>query len=177
MKNLLLIMVIATLALAAGVMTRLQTGVGAVPPAAALNFAFPDVDGKLQDVSQWQGKILIINFWASWCGPCKQEIPEFIGLQKRYADKGVQFIGIAVDDREPVLAFLRQVESNYPMLIAGNAGSALSNQLGNIIGVLPFTVVVNRQGQIVHRQPGEWTEKDFIEVVEPLLAEKSDKLR
>jgi thiol-disulfide isomerase/thioredoxin len=177
MKNSLLIMAIAILALTAGVFSRLQTGDKVASPEPALSFVFPDIDGKLQSVSQWQGKILVINFWASWCGPCKQEIPEFIRLQQQYADKDVQFIGIAVDDRQPVLEFLQQVAINYPILIAGDAGSTLSSQLGNIIGVLPFTAVVNRQGQIVHRQPGEWTEKDFIEVVEPLLAEKSDKLR
>lgn len=177
MRNTLLIMAIAILALMAGLLVRMQTNGEAPPQEVALNFAFPDLDGNLQAVSQWQGKILIINFWASWCGPCKQEIPEFIDLQRRYADKGVQFIGIAVDDREPVLEFLRQVASNYPMLIAGDAGSTLSSQLGNILGVLPFTVVVNRHGQIVHRQPGEWSEQAFNEIVEPLLAEKSDKLR
>lgn len=177
MKNILLIMAIGILALTAGVFARLQTGDKIASPETALSFAFPDVDGKLQAVSQWRGKILVINFWASWCGPCKQEIPQFIGLQQKYADKDLQFIGIAVDDRQPVMEFLQQVAINYPILIAGDAGSSLSSQLGNIIGVLPFTVVVNREGQIVHRQPGEWSEKDFIEVVEPLLAEKSAKLR
>lgn len=170
MKHGLLVLVVAVLAVSVGVYVRLHQGSAAAGQESTLNFSFPDLDGKQQDVTQWRGKILVINFWASWCEPCKQEMPEFIALQRQYADRGVQFVGIAIDEREPVQAFLQQLQINYPILLAGDAGARLAGQLGNVIGVLPFSVVVNRQGQIVQRQLGEWSKKDLMQVVEPLLA-------
>lgn len=173
MKQNLLLVAVALLALIVGFAARRQfQGTVASSAEPALSFAYPDLDGKMQAVSQWRGKILVINFWASWCGPCKQEIPEFIALQQQYAGQGVQFVGIAIDDREPVSAFLQQVKINYPILLAGDTGITLSRELGNIVGVLPFSVVVNQQGQIVHRQLGELSKNDLIGVIEPLLAGK-----
>lgn len=174
MKKLALF-VLAALALGAGFYAQQLLGGGqTVGESAApkLAFAYPDVNGQVQDVAQWQGKVLVINFWASWCGPCLKEIPEFIKLQDEYAGKNVQFVGIAIEDKEPVAEYLQRVKINYPILIAGDAGSGLSRQLGNIINAVPFSVIVNQQGQIVHRQPGELSRDQFIKVVEPLLAAK-----
>jgi len=167
--------VLAALALSAGFYTQQLLGGGkpatesTVPK---LAFAYPDINGQVQDVAQWQGKILVINFWASWCGPCLKEIPEFIKLQDEYAVKNVQFIGVAIEDKEPVAEYLQRVKINYPILVAGDAGSGLARQLGNIINAVPFSVIVNQQGQIVRRQPGELSREQFIKAVEPLLAAK-----
>lgn len=174
MKINLIIGLVAALALAAGVF--LQSGsyfVGqteAVSP--ALDFSFPDTDGQQQSITQWQGKILVINFWATWCPPCLKEIPEFIQLQQAYQDSNVQFVGIAIEDRQPVVEYMQRVNINYPILIAGDAGSTLSQQLGNIISAVPFTVIVNQQGQIIHRQPGELSKEQFLAIVQPLLLTK-----
>lgn len=174
MKKFLLIGFVALLALVSGVwLQSARENTAQVPAAEAqLDFAFPDVDGKQQSIQQWQGKTLVINFWATWCGPCLKEIPEFIKLQNEYGERGVQFIGIAIEDREAVVDYLKRVAVNYPLMIAGDAGSNLARQLGNIINAVPFTVVVNRQGQIVHRQPGEFSRQQFQQIVEPLLVAK-----
>lgn len=172
MKTGLLILLVAGIALTAGILLQQHNlpagGVEKAEP--ALQFSFPDMDGRVQAVSQWRDKILVINFWATWCPPCLKEIPEFIQWQQAYRAKNLQFVGIAIDDRESVADYLQRVAVNYPLLIAGDEGSVLAHQLGNIINAVPFTVIVDQQGQIVHRQPGELTKEQFLRVVEPLLA-------
>lgn len=173
MKQYGLIAAVAIIALAAGLGVRQFSAPAEAPAASAgLNFGYPDLDGKQRSIEEWRGKLLVVNFWASWCGPCKQEMPGFVEMQRQYADHGVQFIGVAVDDLEAVKAFLREVPVNYPVLIAGDAGSVLAGQLGDIIGVLPFTVIVDRAGGIVHRQFGELNQNQLGELLAPLLAEK-----
>ena len=170
MKATGIIIIAAVLALGGGIVARQlsspaeQTGATALP-----DFALPDVSGKLHNVSEWQGKIRVINFWATWCSPCRKEIPEFIALQEQYADKGLQFIGIAIDDQESVEKYLASININYPMLIGDLTGIALAHQLGNNIDAVPFTLVVNRQGQTIHRHPGDFSKEQIMEVITPLL--------
>lgn len=174
MKIKLTFLLVALLAIVAGFkLQQNNLAIKAVEPAPEqLAFSFPDVNGQVQSVEQWRGKILVINFWATWCGPCLKEIPEFIQWQQAYQDKNLQFVGIAIDDQKSVADYLKTININYPMLIAGDAGSMLSHQLGNIINAVPFTVIVNRQGQIIYRQPGELDKQQFLEVVKPLLEAK-----
>ena len=131
--------------------------------------SLPDLSGKLRNLSAWQGKVLIVNFWATWCPPCLKEIPEFIALQKELSETGLQFIGIALEEKLPVDEYLTFIDINYPILIAGDAGIALSTQFGNRTGAIPFTVVIDRTGDIVHRHSGEITRKKLLEIVTPLL--------
>lgn len=175
MKTALMILLVAGIALVAGMLFQQKNQpAGVVEKASpALQFSFPDTDGRLQAVSQWRGKILVINFWATWCPPCLKEIPEFIQWQDTYRVKNLQFVGVAIDDRDSVAEYLQRVAINYPILIAGDEGSVLAHQLGNIINAVPFTVIVDQQGRIVHRQPGELTKEQFPRVVEPLLAVES----
>jgi len=135
----------------------------------AIEINLPDITGKQRSISEWQGKILIINFWATWCPPCLKEIPEFIQLQNEYKDKNLQFIGIAIEDKAAVEQYLKTIAINYPMLIASEEGIALAQQLGNIVNAVPFTLIVNQQGQIIHRQPGELSKEKIIEIITPLL--------
>lgn len=171
MKTNLIVALFAVFALAAGIFLQQsrQDNITAQTPATQLAFSFPDVNGQLQSVSQWQGKILVINFWATWCPPCLKEMPEFIRWQQANEASNVQFIGIAIDDRQTVADYLKNLPINYPILIAGDEGSQLSQQLGNIINAVPFTVIVNQAGQIVHRQPGELSKQQFLDVLQPLL--------
>ena len=129
MKATGLIIIAAVLALGGGILARgLLSPAEQTRPAPLPDFNLADVSGNQHNISEWQGKIRIINFWATWCPPCLKEIPEFIALQKQYADKGLQFIGIAIDDQEAVAEFLATNKINYPILIGGMNGIALAQQ-------------------------------------------------
>jgi thiol-disulfide isomerase/thioredoxin len=134
-----------------------------------LSFNLPDVDGQIQPGNQWLGKIVVINFWATWCSPCLKEIPEFIELQDDYKQKGVQFVGIAIDDLEPVKEYLAPVGSNYPQLIAGDGGIALARQLGNTANAVPFTIIINQDGKIVRHHAGELSRSELVDLLKPVV--------
>ena len=133
------------------------------------DFNLPDLSGNQHNISEWRGKILIINFWATWCPPCRKEIPEFIALQEQYSAKGVQFIGVALEEQKPVAEYASSAHINYPILIGEYDGITLANQLGNSVGAIPYTIVVNQQGQIIHRHPGEFSKTQILEIINPLL--------
>jgi len=119
------------------------------------DFELPDLQGNLHKNAEWDGKIVVVNFWATWCPPCIKEIPVFMDLQKQYGKKGLQFIGIAIDKKREVIDFMETLAINYPVLISESDGIALSQAFGNYLGALPFTAVINREGKIVFRRPGE----------------------
>ena len=169
-KNTLLIIIAGVIALSGGIISqRLLTTDRPQTAPAAIEFSLPDLSGKQRNIKEWQGKVLIINFWATWCPPCLKEIPEFIKIQDEFADMGLQFIGIAIDEKSAVEEYLNTLAINYPQLIAGDTGITLSHQLGNIVNAVPFTLIVNQQGQIIHRQPGELSREKIIETITPLL--------
>jgi thiol-disulfide isomerase/thioredoxin len=122
--------------------------------AAVLAMVLPDADGREQALAQWRGKVLVVNFWATWCAPCREEMPQFVAAQARDGAKGVQFVGIAVDDVDKVRVFARELGLNYPTLIGGYGAIELSRTLGNDLAALPFTIVLDRQGRVVHTQLG-----------------------
>ncbi len=133
------------------------------------NFSFKDLAGKTRSRSEWAGKVLVINFWATWCSPCIKEIPGFIELQKVYAKRGLQFVGIAIDNNyQTIQSFVDDVGINYPILRGENAPE-LALSLGNYYAGLPFSVVVDRQNRIVERHLGELNRQEIEEMVLPLL--------
>ena len=107
----------------------------------------PDAGGKPQPMAQWKGKVLVVNFWATWCAPCREEMPEFVRAQSEFGDKGLQFVGIAADSADKVTQFAQEIHLNYPALIGGFGSIELSRTLGNSVMALPFTVVIDRSGQ------------------------------
>ncbi len=128
-----------------------------------------DLAGREHSLSEWAGKILVVNFWATWCPPCVVEIPVFIKLQAEFGARGLQFVGIALDDPVAAGKFATERAINYPILAGDEEVARLMEGLGNTIGALPYTVVFDRQGQIVHTHQGEWTPADAHRLLEPLL--------
>ena len=137
-------------------------------PIPLMEFSLADISGNIHSISEWQGKILIINFWATWCPPCLKEIPEFIELQSEYAEQNVQFIGIAIDKPHLVDDYLSFIDINYPILIAETEGGRLSHKLGNTFDAIPYTIIVNQQSQIIFRHPGELSKQKLHELIDPL---------
>lgn len=170
MKTIQIICIIALLALTAGIGVRMfhqwQTERQPMPLA---TFSFPDLNGTPHSPSEWQGKILVLNFWATWCPSCLKEIPAFMLLQSQYREK-VQFIGIALDDVEAVKIFQQKTAVNYPLLISGDwAGFDLAKKLGNFVSAIPYTVVVNSEGLVIYHHAGELSASELQTVVIPLL--------
>jgi thiol-disulfide isomerase/thioredoxin len=133
------------------------------------NASLPDLANRPQPIRQWQGKLLVLNFWAPWCPPCREEIPGFIRLQAKYGDRGVQFLGVALDAADRVRAFADQAGIPYPILL-GDAGAAeLARAAGNRLGGLPYTVVFDRQGRPVATLTGGVDEARLEMLLKPML--------
>lgn len=133
-------------------------------------FTFPDTNGEMKTLKDWKGKVIMLNFWATWCGPCATEIPHFIKYQQKYADKGLQIVGVALDKTRPVKNFVKSLGINYPVLIANPVyNTSLLNIWGDSDQVLPYTVVINRDGHFNFMQVGILDEEAFADFVEPLL--------
>jgi thiol-disulfide isomerase/thioredoxin len=129
------------------------------------DFSYPDLAGQQRRASEWADKVVVLNFWATWCPPCREETPLFVELQERYRDAGVQFVGIAIDDQAPTEEFAASYGINYPILMGDMQAVTLSKRLGNRFEGLPFTVVADRDGRIEVRRSGEIKR----EQLEPLL--------
>lgn len=133
------------------------------------DFTLPDVDGIKRTVSTWDGKVLVLNFWASWCEPCLREIPAFVDLQNTYGEQGLQFVGIAVEDLLPVQEFLALIPINYPILVHPSETIPVAEAYGNEFGILPYTVIINRNSEIAHTQLGAISHEDAEEIIKDLL--------
>ncbi len=121
-----------------------------IAPVPRPEFAMLDLKGTSRNIKDWDGKVVMLNFWATWCPPCLEEIPEFIELQDAYGEQGLQIVGVAVDDEQAVRVFAEGMGFNYPVLPGETDAIALSRRYGNQQGVLPYTVFINRQGEISH---------------------------
>ena len=127
------------------------------------------IDDKLQPFEQWRGKVLVVNFWATWCTPCREEIPGFIKFQDRYGASGVQFVGVAIDQKQHVEPYAKEIGINYPLVVGGAETMEFARQLGNQRGVLPFTVVVDRTGKVSAREIGILRPDKLDSLLKPLL--------
>ena len=127
------------------------TNLGQIRP----EFAMKDLDGELRNIKEWDGKIVLVNFWATWCPPCLKEMPYFVELQIEYGEQGFQIIGIAIDDEDAVRAFADDMDINYPIMAGELDTIDLARRYGNRIGGLPYSVVINRKGEITDTITGE----------------------
>jgi peroxiredoxin len=135
---------------------------------AKLNFTLKDVNGKPLQLAGFKGKVLVLNFWATWCVPCRAEIPALVELQAQYAGNGLQVIGVSVDDpAEKMKPFIDQYKINYPVLTAlGNDG--ILDTYGPMV-VVPQTVIIGRDGKICIRHIGPVTKDAFEREIKGLL--------
>jgi len=130
-------------------------------------FSLTDITGKPLNLSDYQGKVVVLDFWATWCGPCRIEIPGFIELQRRYAAQGFTMIGISMDDSpEPVVDFYKQFQMNYPVAIGNDR---LGELYGGMPG-LPTTFVIGRDGRIYAKHAGAYDPSVFETEIKELLA-------
>lgn len=158
-----LVVVVAALALILGAVVGSNWVVGTQGPGndaqsrALTNFELIDLQGRTTSLAAMKGQVIVANFWATWCAPCRDEIPGFIASQSRFAANGVTIVGIALDSAEKVAPYARQIGINYPLLLGGAGGIDLLHVLGNRQGALPYTAIVDRAGRIVDRHLGLMT--------------------
>lgn len=134
---------------------------------------FQDLAGATRRLSEWNGRILLLNFWATWCAPCREEIPMLMELRAEYSQFGVEVVGIAIDMASKVSDYVRQMRIDYPILVADAGGLDLMRSLGNTAGGLPYTVLLDRQGNPVRRKLGALRRDELLAMLKPLLARRT----
>jgi len=131
--------------------------------------SLPDMEGTPQAMAQWRGKVLVVNFWATWCKPCLEEIPVFVKMQQKFGAEGLQFVGIAIDNPVKVREFAAKYQMNYPVLIGETEAIELARAAGNTLGGLPFTVILDRKGRLIRTEIGGLNERKLIPIIQPSL--------
>ena len=160
---------ISLLALLAGVFSSQwisQTGLASDPSIKAF-FAnsWQTPDGKSANSGNWRQKVLIVNFWASWCPPCVEEMPTLDKIAQEYAHKNVLIVGIGIDSPSNIREFLLKTPVSYPIVIGGLEGSNLAKQMGNAQGALPYTVIINPKGKAIFTKLGKISEEELRKAI------------
>ena len=132
-------------------------------------FGFMDIEGEKRSITEWDGQVILVNFWATWCPPCKKEIPAFMALQDEYGPKGFQVLGIAIDDENSVRDYADTMGMNYPVMAAELAAMEVSRRYGNRVNALPFSAFVGRDGIIKFTKPGELSKEETEKIILKLL--------
>ena len=128
-----------------------------------------DLTGQQTEIGDWKSDILIVNFWAPWCAPCRREVPSLIKAQLEYAQRGVNVLGIAFDSEPQVSRFAADYQINYPLFLAGNRAAMYNAAFGNPSGSLPFTALLDRNQRILFQHNGELSAEQLFEQLEALL--------
>jgi len=131
-----------------------------------LSASFPDLSGRRRRLSEWQGRVTLFNFWATWCAPCREEMPLLDTLGVRL---GISVVGIGIDNAAKIVEFAAKVGVRYQLLVADVSGLELMRALGNSSGSLPFTVVLDRAGRIAARKLGPLSAAELEGIAAPLL--------
>lgn len=132
-------------------------------------FTLPGMDGKPHELREWQDKVVLLNFWASWCSPCQTEIRDLVAYQSQYGAQGLQIVGIGLDDEVKLRNVQRTLGINYPVLLANSPGNPLMTEFGNRDGIVPYSVLISREGKVVYTHTGLVTQEVFAEQVIPWL--------
>ena len=134
-----------------------------------LSSSFPDLTGRNRRLAEWQGRPVVVNFWATWCAPCREELPLLDAAQQQHAAKGLQVLGIGVDSGPNIREYLKVVKIGYPVLVGEAAAIPLMQSLGNRGGGLPFTVMLDRSGRVQQRKLGAYSGAELSAELAALL--------
>ena len=163
--RLALLPILCIVALAGGAYLGMRSH--SLPAATLGEIRLPDVNKQLQHADRWRGKVVVVNHWASWCGPCREEMPMLVDYQTRHSAQ-VQIIGVAHDLIDNARAFGAQLGINYPSLVAITQGEQLMRAQGNHSGALPYTAVFDRNGNLADSHLGLLSEAQLDALVAPL---------
>jgi len=170
--QLALVIAVAAVALAGGWFFNPSARTPQLPPDAdrvLMQVSMPDLAGQPQAMAQWKGKVVLVNFWATWCAPCREEIPLLVKKQTELGASGLQVVGIAVDQADKVKSFAAEMGINYPVLVGDMEALDLGRAVGNELGGLPYTLVVGRDGRIARTELGTLSEDRIDDLVRPFL--------
>lgn len=156
--------------LAAGGLLTWRHWHGGQPAMPVKAFSLYDLHGSVHHPSDWSGKVLLLNFWAPWCTPCRKEVPMLVQLQKQYGPQGLQVVGLSVDQPANVQAFIEKHPVNYPLLVGLNAIVTLEDAYGETR--LPYSIIVDRAGHVRYRVLGELAHVRLLRRLRPLLKTK-----
>lgn len=193
MNNKVLIIVAITAALAGMVLARIlsapetsptqapapQAAIGKASPQAlapitgpAPEFSLPDLQDKPHNITDWRGKTVLLNFWATWCPPCREEVPLFVDTQEKYKNRGFTIIGIAIDRKKDVENFVDSYFINYPVLHTQEKANALMARYGNRVAALPYSVLIGPDGNLIARRTGAFHKAELLGLLDKHLPKK-----
>jgi thiol-disulfide isomerase/thioredoxin len=129
----------------------------------------PDVDGQPRQLSDWDGKLVLLNFWATWCGPCREEMPLLSETGRKFSRNGLQVVGIAIDEADAVKDFLKDSPVRYPILIGGDDDPNASLLFGDTRSVLPYSVLIGRDGKVLAQRAGSFSPSELAGWLQPHL--------
>ena len=144
----------------------MQSGSGA---ARLLSASFLDLEGRTRRLREWRGQVLVCNFWATWCAPCREEVPLLVAAKQHYAKRGLEIIGIGVDHVDKIRDFAANYRVNYEMLVADTESIEIMRALGNKAAALPYTVLLDRSGQLAGQRLGAFRKEELTQVLMELL--------
>ena len=152
---------VAAVAAAAGALVGALRWQSTSGTAALLDAPFHDLDGRPKRLADFPSPLLLCNFWATWCAPCREEVPLLVAAKRDFARKGLEIAGIGIDRADKLQKFSKEYAINYPVLAASQDASALLRVLGDREAALPYSVLLDRQRRVAYRKLGAWTKREL----------------